>query len=80
MLNTKLNTESCMQKRYVWNPNTCACENNKYLESIIDDSVFTCDKIINAVARLYIEPTKGTSYLLRIKKPTCHIVNFCILL
>ena len=36
-----------MQKKYVWNPATCTCENNKYLESIIDDPVTTCDEIIN---------------------------------
>ena len=29
----------------------CTCENGEYLESIIDDSVDTCDEII--------EPTKG---------------------
>ena len=27
----------------VWNPSTCTCENGKYLESITDNSVITCD-------------------------------------
>ena len=28
------------------NPSTCTCENCKWLEDIIGDSVITCDKII----------------------------------
>ena len=35
------------EKDYVWNPATCNCENGKYLASIMDDSVITCDEIIN---------------------------------
>ena len=35
------------EKDYIWNPATCSCENAKYLASIIDDSVITCDKIID---------------------------------
>ena len=34
------------EKDYIWNPATCSCENDKYLASIIDDSVITCDEII----------------------------------
>ena len=34
------------EKDYIWNPATCSCENGKYLASIIDDSVITCDEII----------------------------------
>ena len=33
------------EKDYIWNPATCSCENGKYLASIIDDSVITCDEI-----------------------------------
>ena len=33
-------------KDYIWNPSTCICENWKYLGSIMDDSVITCDEII----------------------------------
>ena len=36
------------KKDYVWNPVTCSCENGKYLTSIIDDSMITCDKIKDA--------------------------------
>ena len=34
------------EKNYIWNPATCSCENRKFLASIIDDSVITCDEII----------------------------------
>ena len=34
------------EKDYIWNSATCSCKNGKYLESIIDDSVITCDEII----------------------------------
>ena len=35
-----------------------SCKNGKYLASIIDDSVITCDEIINAEAKLYDEEIK----------------------
>ena len=41
-----------------WNPSTCTCENGKYLKSIIDDSVITCDEIIEAKKTV---PTKSAS-------------------
>ena len=34
------------EKDYICNPATCSCENGKYLASIIDDSVISCDEII----------------------------------
>ena len=36
------------EKDYVWNPATCSCENGERLSRAIDDSVITCDDIINA--------------------------------
>ena len=36
------------EKDYVWNPATCNCENDKYLSSIMNDSVTTCDEIIES--------------------------------
>ena len=35
---------------------TCSCKNGKYLGSIIDDSVITCDEIIDTTETV---PTKG---------------------
>ena len=37
------------------NPSTCSCENLKYLAKMIDDSVITCDEIIDAGAKSYDE-------------------------
>ena len=34
-----------IKKDYIWHPPTCTCENGKYLASIIDDSVITCNEI-----------------------------------
>ena len=31
---------------WIWNPATCSCENGKYSVSIIDDSIFACEEII----------------------------------
>ena len=42
------------EKDYVWNPATCNCENRKYLASVVDNSVITCDIVIN----LYYEEIK----------------------
>ena len=43
------------EKDHVWNPSKCACENWKFLESIIGDSVATCDEIIEMTKSV---PTK----------------------
>ena len=34
-------------ENYNWNATTCICEDGKYLGSIIDNSVITCDKIMS---------------------------------
>ena len=34
------------ERDYIWNPTTCICENGKYMGNITDDSVITCDRII----------------------------------
>ena len=36
------------EKDYVWNRGTCNCENGKYLESIMDDSVITYGEVIES--------------------------------
>ena len=37
---------------YIWNRATCHCENDKYLEKIVDDSVITRDETIDAKTKL----------------------------
>ena len=49
----KFKRRSCVQ-----NPVACTCKNGKYLGSIIDDSVITCDEIIDGVAKSYVKVTK----------------------
>ena len=34
------------ENNYIWNPVTCSCKNDKYLASIIDDSMITCNEVI----------------------------------
>ena len=52
-------------KDYVWNSTTCNCENGKSLASNTDDSVITCDVIIESLDQ---ETT--------CKKATCKTQNF----
>ena len=37
------------EKDYIWNPATCSCE--KYLASVMDDSLIICDEVIDAEAK-----------------------------
>ena len=46
------------KKDYTWYPATCSSKNEKYLPSIIDDSVITCYELIDANAKSYKEETK----------------------
>ena len=41
------------EKDYIWHPAICSCENGKYLASIFDDSVITCDELIDAEEKKY---------------------------
>ena len=50
-------------------PDTCNCENGKYLASIMDDSTIVCDEIINVKEANFNE-----------KNITCKTQNFYILL
>ena len=37
-----------MGKDYLQNPTTCNCENRKYLASIVNGSMITCDEVKNS--------------------------------
>ena len=41
------NKHQICEQDYVWNSIACICENGKYLARIMDDSVITCDEIID---------------------------------
>ena len=49
-----LKEHNACEKDYVWNPSGCICENGKYIATIIDNSVVTCDEIINTVGSVSI--------------------------
>ena len=52
--NITIQRKHCMcKKNYIWNSATCTCKIGKYLASIIDDSVNTCDEIIDVEAKSY---------------------------
>ena len=55
----------------IMNPATCSCENGKYLASIIDNSVITCDEITDAETKTI--PTNFNE-----KNITCKTRNFYI--
>ena len=64
------------EKDYVWNPAKCNCENGKYLASIKDDSVITCDEVIKS----YDEKIKTIPTNFDEKNITCKTQSFYILL
>ena len=77
MINVDVSVKNIICESYFWNPAACSCKNGKYLASIIDDSVITCDEIIDAEAKSYDEETKTvrTNYSI-----ACKTQNFYILL
>ena len=50
----------CVKKIKIWIPSTGACDIDKYLKSIIGNSVVTCDEILDMVAKSYNKPAKPT--------------------
>ena len=65
----------CALKVIFWNPAVkmvVICENGKYLGSIIDDLMNTCEEII--------ETTKTVRTNFNEKQVTCETKHFCILL
>ena len=61
------------EKDYICNPSTCTCENCNDLESITDESIITCDEIID---KTKTTPTKTVPTNFNEKEVTCKIENF----
>ena len=61
------------RKKYIWNRATCSCKSGKYLASIINDSLITCDEIIDAEAKFNNEERKTI-----LKNTTCKTKSFYI--
>ena len=66
------NYQTCYEN-YSWNPTTCICENGKYLRSIADDLVITCDETINATDSVSTNVTSNVST--NFCKITCYILH-----
>ena len=45
------------EKNCIWNSATCSCEYGKYVGSIIDNSVVTCDEIMKETILFYQNST-----------------------
>ena len=58
---------SCAQKYYIWYPAVCNCKHGKYLVKVIDNSVITCDEIIEEAKTI---PNKKILYF------THHFINY----
>ena len=56
------------KKDYIWNPTTCSCKNGKYLANIIDNSMITCEQIVDTETKLYNNETKTVTKKLNEKK------------
>ena len=65
-----------VKKNMFWNPSTCICENGKYLASITDDSVITCDEVIES----YYDEIKIIPISSNEKNITWKTKSFCIIL
>ena len=68
------------EKGYIWNPATCSWKNGKYLASIIDNSVITCEEVRDAEAKPYGEETKATAANFNEKIAICKTKKLYILL
>ena len=66
------------EKEYIRNRAICSCQNGKYLANIMDDSVITCDEIIDKKAKPCNEETKTISRNFNEKKIACKTQNFYV--
>ena len=47
MINVCKKRHAC-EKDYAWTPSTRNCENGKYIASIMDNSMITCNEVIES--------------------------------
>ena len=47
--NVNVNVKIIVSAEKSWSPNTCICENSKYVKIISDDSKIVCDEIISVM-------------------------------
>ena len=66
-------------KVYIWNPATCSCKNGKYLATVIDDSVITCDKTIDVEETRTVRTNFNEKNAI-FKTKSCYIFLFFLLM
>ena len=59
----------------IWNPATCSCENGKYVESIIDNSVVMCDGIMEETKTIPIKTTAKKNHFNKFLNFTSRFIN-----
>ena len=71
-----------MQKSCIWNLSTCTCKNGRYAENIIDNSVITCDEVIETtkINLAKTVPSKSIPTNFKEKKVICKMEHYYILL
>ena len=63
---------------YIWNPDTCSCENGKYLASNMDNSAIICDKGIESEEETKTVPANLMKRKLPVKhKISIFYLHFC---
>ena len=70
------------KKSYIWNLGICSCENGRYTENTIDDSVITCAEIIETTKSNLTKtvPLKRIPTNFYEKKVICQMKSYYILL
>ena len=63
-----------MWKRLCLESSTCNCKNGKYLANTMDDSVITCDEIIDAETKTV--PTNFSKKMQPVKQMPCLFINY----
>ena len=66
------NYQTC-KKGYSWNTSICVSENGRYLKSVADDSLITCDEIMNGTGSVSTNVTSTVLKKFHNKKVRCKI-------
>ena len=63
-MSAKIQSNTMRVKKNLWKPSTCACETNRYLQSIAADLVMRCDDIIDTSETVTLNFNKKNVYSL----------------
>ena len=62
-----------VEKYYIWNSATCSCKHRKYLVKIMDDTVVTCNEVIESYEE---KPRNISRTLLKREQPVKRKICF----